>query len=468
MKIENKISIDESKCVDCHRCMIYCPDKSISITPTPIQYRPNASWNKESIHNIMKQAESGGILLTSMGCDKPNYNYFDRLLINASQVTNPSIDPIREPMEVKTYLGRKPDKLTISDNNGDSIIETSESPQLLLETPIMFSAMSLGSVNINVQESLAMAAASSGTYQNIGEGGLHPRLKKYAKNLIVQVASGRYGVHKKYLDTGAAVEIKIGQGAKPGIGGHLPGEKITKEISEARRIPAGTDAISPAPQHDIYSIEDLSQLIHAIKEATEYSKPVIVKIAAVHNSAAIASGIARSGADIIAIDGMRASTGAAPLVMRDNVGIPIEMAIASVDTRLNQEGIRDKISIIAGGGIRSSSDAFKIIALGADACYISTVALIAMGCTVCQKCHTGKCPWGLTTMNPSISIRINPKMESKRVANLVRAWTLEIKDMLGGMGINSIESLRGNRHQLRGVGLSEQEMEILGVRPAGI
>ncbi len=467
IEAENKISIDESKCVDCHRCIVFCKENSITVTPTQIQYRPHATWNQDSVHNIMKQAESGGILLTAMGCVKPNYNYFDKLLINASQVTNPSIDPIREPMELRTYLGANPDKLTISENNGNSVIDTSETPQLLLETPIMFSAMSLGSVNINVQESLAIAAVSSGTYQNIGEGGLHPKLKKYGKNLIVQVASGRYGVNKEYLDSGAAVEIKIGQGAKPGIGGHLPGEKITEEISETRRIPAGTDAISPAPQHDIYSIEDLSQLIYAIKESTEFSKPVIVKIAAVHNSAAIATGIARSGADIIAIDGMRGSTGAAPLVMRDNVGIPLEMAIASVDTRLNQEGIRNRISLVAGGGIRSSSDAFKIIALGADAVYVSTAVLIAMGCTVCQKCYTGKCPWGLTTMNPAISNRINPKIASKRVANLVRAWTLEIKDMLGGMGINSIESLRGNRHQLRGVGLSDREMAILGVKPAG-
>lgn len=467
IEAENKISIEESKCVDCHRCMVFCNENSISVTPSLIQYKPNASWNKEIIHNIMKQSESGSILLTGMGCDKPNFNYFDRLLINASQVTNPSIDPTREPMEVRTYLGAKPDKLTISTKNGESVIETFESPQLLLETPIMFSAMSLGSVNINVQESLAMAAVSCGTYQNIGEGGLHPKLKKYVKNIIVQVASGRYGVNKEYLDAGAAIEIKIGQGAKPGIGGHLPGEKVTKEVSETRMIPEGTDAISPAPHHDIYSIEDLSQLIQAIKESTEYSKPVIVKIAAVHNSAAIATGIARSGADIIAIDGMRGSTGAAPLVTRDNVGIPIEMAIASVDTRLNQEGIRNKVSIIAGGGIRSSSDAFKIIALGADACYISTAALISMGCTVCQKCHTGKCPWGLTTMNPAISLRINPKIASKRASNLIRSWTLEIKNMLGGMGINAIESLRGNRHQLRGVGLSDTEMKILGVKPAG-
>ena len=128
----------------------------------------------------------------------------------------------------------------------------------------------------------------------------------------MQVASGRFGVHRGYLETGAAIEIKMGQGAKPGIGGHLPGSKIVGDISQTRMIPEGSDAISPAPHHDIYSIEDLRQLVYSLKEATAYKKPVIVKIAAVHNVAAIASGIARSGADIIAIDGFRGGTGAAP------------------------------------------------------------------------------------------------------------------------------------------------------------
>ena len=129
---------------------------------------------------------------------------------------------------------------------------------------------------------------------------------------IVQVASGRFGVHEDYLNAGAAIEIKMGQGAKPGIGGHLPGAKIVGDVSRTRMIPEGVDAISPAPHHDIYSIEDLRQLIYSLKEATEYKKPIIVKVAAVHNIAAIASGIARGGADIIAIDGCRAAPARPP------------------------------------------------------------------------------------------------------------------------------------------------------------
>jgi glutamate synthase domain-containing protein 2 len=328
--------------------------------------------------------------------------------------------------------------------------------------------MSYGSISLNACKSLARAAAQVGTFYNTGEGGLHKELFRYGKNTIVQVASGRFGVHKEYLEAGRAIEIKIGQGAKPGIGGHLPGEKVSSAISQTRMIPEGTDALSPAPHHDIYSIEDLRQLIFALKEATRYEKPVGVKIAAVHNVAPIASGIVRAGADFVALDGLRGGTGAAPTVIRDNVGIPIELAISVVDQRLREEGIRNQASLIAGGGIRSSADVTKAIALGADAVYIGTAALVAMGCSLCQKCYTGKCNWGIATQDPYLTKRLNPDIGTERLVNLLRAWSLEIKEMLGGMGINAIESLRGNRYQLRGVGLSDADLKILGIKSAGV
>jgi glutamate synthase domain-containing protein 2 len=232
-------------------------------------------------------------------------------------------------------------------------------------------------------------------------------------------------------------------------------------------IPEGTDAISPAPHHDIYSIEDLHQLIYSLKEATNYAKPVGVKIAAVHNVAAIASGIARAGADFITIDGFRGGTGAAPLRTRDNVGIPIELALAAVDTRLRNEGIRGQVSIIAASSIRNSADIIKAICLGADAVYIGTTALLALGCHMCQKCYTGKCNWGIATQDPNLTKRLNPEIGSERAANLIRAWKHEIKEMLGGMGINALESLRGNRLMLRGIGLSDRDLNILGINAAG-
>jgi glutamate synthase domain-containing protein 2 len=232
-------------------------------------------------------------------------------------------------------------------------------------------------------------------------------------------------------------------------------------------IPEGTDAISPAPHHDIYSIEDLRQLIYSLKEVTNYTKPVIVKIAAVHNVAAIASGIARSGADVIALDGFRGGTGAAPTRIRDNVGIPIELALACVDTRLRDEGIRNNVSIIAGGSIRSSADVVKAVALGADCVYVGSAALITLGCHLCRSCHNGNCNWGIATQVPELTKRLNPELGYKRLVNLMTAWQHEIKEMMGGMGINAIESLKGNRLMLRGIGMTEKELEILGIKHAG-
>ena len=461
---------DEKKCVGCQRCAVLCPTDALVIRPHPGEYRRNANWTRERIQDLKKQAETGGVILTGSGNDKPYRIYWDHIVLNASQVTNPSIDPLREPMELRTFLGRKPDALELRFNGGDYEdveVATELYPNVMIETPMVFSAMSYGAISYQAFKSLAMAASEYGTLFNTGEGGLPKELRKYGKNAIVQCASGRFGVDPEYLNCAAVVEIKIGQGAKPGIGGHLPGEKVTLPISVTRMIPEGTDALSPAPQHDIYSIEDLSMLIYALKEATNYETPVSVKIAAVHNVAAIASGMVRAGADIIAIDGLRGGTGAAPKIIRDNVGIPIELALAAVDRRLREEGIRNKCSILVAGGFRCSADVVKAIALGADAVYIGTPALVAMGCTLCQKCYTGKCNWGICTQDPYLSRRLNPEIASKRLVNLLRGWSLEIKEMLGGMGINAVESLRGNRDHLRGVGLEDWELEVLGIKGAG-
>jgi len=462
---DDEVRSREENCVGCHRCVLFCPTRALTIRRNPLDYHENYNWRPEVIEDIIKQAETGGVLLTGMGDDKGQRIYWDHLVLNASQVTNPSIDPLREPMELTTYLGRKPDRVELAPDGIN--LKTKLAPQVKLEVPVMFAAMSYGAVSLNVHESLARAATDMGTLWNTGEGGLHPKLYKYGNNTIVQVASGRFGVHPEYLKAAKVIEIKIGQGAKPGIGGHLPGEKVSAEVSMTRMIPQGTDALSPAPQHDIYSIEDLAQLVYALKEATNYTKPVSVKIAAVHNAAAIASGMVRAGADIIVLDGLRGATGAAPKIIRDNVGIPIEMALASVDSRLRQEGIRNQASIVVSGGIRNSGDVAKAIALGADAVYIATAALIALGCTVCQQCHTGKCAWGICTTDLFLTKRVNPDIGARRLANLLRGWSLELKDILGGLGVNAIESLRGNRLHLRGIGLTDIELEILGVRMVG-
>ena len=462
---DNALVFHHEKCTDCQRCVSLCPRGAIYITEYENRYRGNSVFKQDDINEILLQADTGGVLLSSMGASGENVPiYFDKMLLNASQVTNPSIDPLREPMETSVFIGARPGCV---ERTKEGRIMDNLPPHLELKTPILFSAMSYGAISLNVHRALAIASERLGTYWNTGEGGLHESLYPYKENTIVQVASGRFGVHATYLNTASAIEIKIGQGAKPGIGGHLTGKKIIGDVSKTRMVPEGMDAISPAPHHDIYSIEDLAQLVMSIKEATEYKRPVIVKVAAVHNIAPIASGIARSGADIIAIDGYRGGTGAAPKRIRDNVGIPIELAIATVDQRLREERIRDRVSIIASGGIRNSSDVVKAIALGSDAVSIGTAALCALGCHICASCHTGRCAWGLATQDPDLTRRLDPEKGAERLINLVNAWTREIKEIMGGMGINSIEALRGNRMALKGVGLNSKELEILGIGYAG-
>jgi glutamate synthase domain-containing protein 2 len=278
---------DESKCVNCHRCVSICPTRALKIVKTDHDFKENANWPKETIYELYRQAGSGGMLLSSMGNPKPYPIYWDKILINASQVTNPSIDPLREPMETRTYLGQKPVKIE-RDKNGNII--NNLTPQLKLNVPIMFSAMSYGSISYNAHESLARAAEELGTFYNTGEGGLHedftsgapirssrshPAVSAYTRN-----TSGRARPWRS-----RSVRRKTRHRRAP-----ARREDRQRHLQDADD-PEGSDAISPAPHHDIYSIEDLRQLVFSLKEATDYKKPVIVKIAAVHNVSAIASAL---------------------------------------------------------------------------------------------------------------------------------------------------------------------------------
>lgn len=466
-KLQKKpVIVNQENCVACQRCAVFCPADAIYIEEYPVVYAPHANWTPYYIRAINEQAKSGGVLISGMGNDHSYPTIFDYIVLDACQVTNPSIDALREPVETRTFIGRKSGCLNITEVDGKFILGDIY-PNVMLSTPLIIGHMSLGSISYNAYTSILRAVSEVGTLFGTGEGGLHPDHYPYKKITISEIASGRFGVSPDYLQ-GAAVEIKIGQGAKPGHGGQLPGEKVTQMISETRGIPAGTDALSPNPQHDIYSIEDLKTLVAALHEATEYSVPVGVKVAAVNNIAPIASGIVRAGADFITIDGFRGGTGAAPRVIRDNTGIPIELAVASVDWQLRNEGIRHEVTLIAGGSLRSASDLIKIIALGADVGMISSAALIAMGCKMCQQCPRGKCSWGIATGNPLLEKRIDIEWATKRVFNLLCAWTAELDEVLGTMGIDSVESFVGNRDRLRYIGPNPQEAKILGVKHAGL
>ena len=350
-------------------------------------------------------------------------------------------------------------KLTGSERGVASL--TSYIGGIEVSAPIYLADMSFGALagvpNIVEAELADELMLISGT----GEGGLHPEVAKH-KRIFVQWASARFGVDINTLMAGMGVVIKIGQGAKPGIGGHLPGSKVTQVISQVRRIPVGVDALSPAPHHDIYSIEDLKQRIDALKEAT--GKPVFVKVAATNYVPYIVTGIARMGADGIIIDGHGAGTGATPLVVRDNIGIPIELAIASADRMLREEGLRDRVTLIAAGRVSTADDAAKLLALGADAVSLGTALLISMGCAMARTCHRGNCPAGITSKIADESVIVDHDFALRSSRNFLIAFMEELRLILDHLGIDDVRKLVGRRDLLRGHCLDEVTARVLGIK----
>jgi glutamate synthase domain-containing protein 2 len=400
-------------------------------------------WNVERIEHIRHLARFGKPLWVWDRAKQTGNRILDRIRFRA-ELEDPGPDPSPNP-SADTSTSMAYDRIEMT-------------------TPLYLGDMSFGALSGIPNIALARTADITGIVTGTGEGGLHPEVRK-CRRITVQWASARFGVDIDVLNTGLGIVIKIGQGAKPGIGGHLPGVKVTKPISETRRIPVGLDAISPAPHHDIYSIEDLGQRIAALKEAT--GKPVFVKVGVTNYIAYIAAGVARMGADGIIMDGQGAGTGAAPAVVRDNIGLPIEIAVPVVDQALRREGLRDGFTVVAAGRVSSAEDTAKLIALGADVVSLGTAALIAMGCVMVHKCHLGFCPTLLTNKIEEDPAKILSLETATRWAvNMVYGWTEELKNILDAVGVSSVRELVGRRDLLLGLNVWEDELRLMGVRGA--
>ncbi len=331
-----------------------------------------------------------------------------------------------------------------------------------LRVPVYLGDMSFGALSGRPNIALARAADISGALVGVGEGGLHPEVAK-SKNIVIQWASGRFGIDRYMIRKGIAVNIKIGQGAKPGIGGHLPGTKVVGDIAKLRKLPPGTEALSPAPHHDIYSIEDLAQRVRMLKELT--GKPVLVKTAASNQVGFVAVGIARSSALGAIIDGAGAGTGAAPRIVRNHVGIPVDYAVPVADKLLRSNGARRGFLLIGGGMIASGEDVAKLILLGANMANIGTAALIAMGCIMCHLCYTGKCPTGLTN-SLSHPLRIDIDWAIRRVVNWLKAIERTLKLITYALGEDRLQRLVGRRELLELHNADEDLAETIGVELA--
>ena len=328
---------------------------------------------------------------------------------------------------------------------------------LILDTPIYITGMSYGALSENAKIALGKAASLVGTASCTGDGGMLLSERKASNKLIYQVLPSRYGFNPHHLKQAQAIEIVVGQGAKPGTGGMLMGIKVSDNISEMRDLPKGIDQRSPARHPDWLGPDDLAMKIEQLREATNWTVPIHVKLGACRVSDDVKLA-AKAGADAVVVDSMLAGTGASSEILLDHSGIPTVPAIVLAREALREIGLNGKVDLIASGGIRSGADVAKALALGADAVAIGLSALIALNCNreipgsnfmeeigvpagECSHCHTGKCPVGIATQDKNLTKRLDPDEGAERVANFLNAMTMEMSLLTRSLGKGDVHSL---------------------------
>jgi methylamine---glutamate N-methyltransferase subunit C len=387
---------------------------------------------EEWVTDIKQRALTGRPPVAGGRSNKLGKVSFDELVFIPKQLTGRPVDYFREEISSETIIGKMSDH------------------PLKLKIPIMIGAMSFGALSKSAKIALAKAATMAETSANTGEGGMVPEERLNAKILIAQYSTGRFGVTDAYLEAADAIEIKIGQGAKPGQGGLLPADKVTPEIARVRDVPMGQDVHSPPAHPDIRNIEDLKNKVKWLKKITG-GKPIIIKLGAgdVENDVKLAL---KAEPDVIAIDGMEGGTGAAPRIMLDDFGIPTLAALVKAKRAMGNA----KQDLIISGGLNKGSDVAKALALGATAVYMAVPCIVAMGCLYCRQCFLGKCPLGITTQDPDLEAKLDVDAAAKNVANFLRACSEEAKMAAGACGKKSIHDL--SKEDLRSLNINIKEI----------
>jgi glutamate synthase domain-containing protein 2/NAD-dependent dihydropyrimidine dehydrogenase PreA subunit len=419
-------------CVGCRICSEFCPEDAIRINPAESEFVVRSPWTFPQVEEIHYKAQTGEYQLRGFGAMGYSPS-FDNITVVPSQIASAAPrDKYREECKMDVVIGE----------------DTCERP-VHLHYPFIFPGMSFGALSKEARMALAIGAAQTGILTDTGEGGLVPdeawlvkgyenqerTLKRWEPggSLVVQWSTGRWGVSADYVRAGDAVEIKIGQGAKPGMGGHLLGAKVTPEVAAVRGVPVGSDALSPCRYYDVNALEDMKHMVAFLRDVTDYQVPILFKLGPSRPYEDIKACV-EAGADAISIDGLVGGTGASPAVVTQGVGIPTVALIPPAVRALKDLGVHHKVKLFVLGGIRNGLDAYKAMAMGADGVGFGAAAEIAMGCRACMACHLGRCPYGITSQVPELRARLNPVEAGERLANFIRATAEELKilTMLSG------------------------------------
>jgi glutamate synthase domain-containing protein 2/rubredoxin len=367
---------------------------------------------------IQQMAISGSPIIEPMRTRKPVLSWDEILIMGAQLATLPRNE--EEPVSTRTVIGPEADH------------------PLELATPVFVSHMSFGALSREAKIALAKGSAAAGTAMCSGEGGIVPESLDASHRYIFEYVPNRYSVSDENLGAVDAIEIKIGQSAKPGMGGHLPGHKVTEEIAAVRGFPAGEDVISPAHFGDITTPAELRDKVSWLRERSG-GKPIGIKLAAGHIEADLDVAL-QANPDFITIDGRPGATGAASKTVKDSAAIPTIFALARARRYLDAM-MAEGVSLVVTGGFRSSADIAKALAMGADAVALASAALIAVGCQQYRICDSGRCPVGITTQDPDLRSRLDIERSAERLTNYFAATTRELEDFARLTGHDDVHRL---------------------------